>query len=163
MKTRLLLLLFAMFSLACAQDWFQGVPKQDFVTLVAAPAIKVASTGTTTSKISFRVQPAMHVNSHTPHSDLLIPTELELKPVAGIDVKAAYPAGQDIALDFDPNEKLNVYTGDFAIEVTAVARHARPGTVTVPATLKYQACNATSCFPPKSVDFNLQVHVHAAR
>lgn len=163
MSMRSVLLLLGMFSFAFGQDWFQGAQKRDFVTLVSAPAIKVASTGTTKSRISFRVKPEMHVNSHTPHSDLLIPTELEVKPTGGIDVKVSYPAGQDIALDFDPTEKLNVYTGDFAIEVTAAARHAKPGTLIVPASLKYQACNATSCFPPKSVDFNLEVHVNAAR
>ncbi len=104
----------------------------------------------------------MHVNSHTPHSDLLIPTELDVKSQDGIVLKADFPPGRDVALDFDPNEKVSVYTGDFTVALTATAHHAKSGSITVPATLKYQACNATSCFPPKSVDFDLQVEVDAA-
>jgi thiol:disulfide interchange protein DsbD len=144
---------------AFAQDWFQGEkPKPQWVELVSAPVIKVAANGHATATLQFRVKPEMHINSHLPHSDLLIPTELVLPQQKAIHLRVQYPTGHDITLPFD-SEKLNVYTGDFAIEMNALAKGATAGRTTVPAELKYQACNDSSCFPPKSLKFDVEVQV----
>src|SRR5207248_6969344 len=43
----------------------------------------------------------------------------------------------------------------FAIGVAfTTAASVPPGDVTLPAHLRYQACNETTCFPPKTVDVN---------
>jgi thiol:disulfide interchange protein DsbD len=146
-------------SISFAQDWFQGdKPKPQWVELVSTPVIKVAANGHSTATLQFRVKPEMHINSHLPHSDLLIPTELVLPQQKAIHLKVQYPAGHDITLPFD-SEKLNVYTGEFAIELNALAKGAVTGRTTVPAELKYQACNNSSCFPPKSLKFDVEVQV----
>jgi DsbC/DsbD-like thiol-disulfide interchange protein len=100
-------------------------------------------------ELDFRVVDGFHVNSHTPKSELLIPTQLTLQPAAG--VKAAtveYPAGTTYTLSADPTEKLDVYTGAFVVKLPVVAE---AGEHTVNGTLRYQACDRAACYPPKSL------------
>ncbi|HEY0564366.1 MAG TPA: protein-disulfide reductase DsbD domain-containing protein [Terriglobales bacterium] len=134
--------------------------KSQWVDVVALPPLKVTGAGSSKTVLQFRVKPTMHINSHTPHSDLLIPTTLDLPTDKGLKLNPVYPSGHDITLPFDKTEKLNVYTGDFSVEVDAAAlKSAAAGKSTVPAVLHYQACNDSSCFPPKSLKFDLEVNV----
>lgn len=104
-------------------------------------------------ELRFRVANGFHVNSHTPKSELLIPTALTLDPAAGVTEEAAeYPAGKSYSFSFDPSNKLNVYTGDFMVKVPVVAS---AGAHTIHGTLHYQACDRAACYPPK--DLALQV------
>ncbi len=67
---------------------------------------------------------------------------------------AIYPAGKDIILPLDPGTKLNVYTGEFAIETRIVAAH---GDHLVQAKLRYQACDQNACMPPKTITVPIDV------
>lgn len=100
-------------------------------------------------ELHFRVADGFHVNSHTPGSDLLIPTLLEVQ--AGNGVKAAdamFPAGSSYSFDFDPKEKLDVYQGAFTVQLPVVAT---AGMHEMQGTLKYQACDHAACYPPRSL------------
>ncbi|WP_260738032.1 protein-disulfide reductase DsbD N-terminal domain-containing protein [Tunturiibacter lichenicola] len=100
-------------------------------------------------ELHFRVVDGFHVNSHTPKSELLIPTRIELQPAAGVKADAIeYPAGTSYSFSFDPTEKLDVYSGDFTVKLPVVAE---AGTHTVDGTLRYQACDHAACYPPKSL------------
>lgn len=100
-------------------------------------------------ELHFRVVDGFHVNSHTPKSELLIPTQISLQPTAGVKPEAVeYPAGTSYSLSFDPTEKLAVYTGAFTVKLPVVAE---AGTHTVDGTLRYQACDHAACYPPKSL------------
>lgn len=100
-----------------------------------------------TLELHFRVLPGYHVNSHTPTLDYLIPTALTAPAVAGVKPgEATYPAGQPYSFSFDPKNKLSVYAGDFIVKLPVTAA---PGAHTIDASLRYQACNNASCFPPK--------------
>jgi hypothetical protein len=100
-------------------------------------------------ELHFRVVDGFHVNSHTPKSELLIPTQISLQPAAGVKAEAVeYPAGTSYSFSFDPTEKLDVYTGAFTVKLPVVAE---AGTHTVDGTLRYQACDHAACYPPKSV------------
>jgi hypothetical protein len=89
------------------------------------------------------------VNSHTPKSELLIPTRMELQPATGVKAEAVeYPSGTSYSFSFDPTEKLDVYTGTFTVKLPVVAE---VGTHTVDGTLRYQACDHAACYPPKSL------------
>ncbi|WP_433972204.1 protein-disulfide reductase DsbD domain-containing protein [Tunturiibacter lichenicola] len=100
-------------------------------------------------ELHFRVVDGFHVNSHTPKSDLLIPTRVELQPAVGVKADAVeYPAGTSYSFSFDPTEKLDVYSGDFTVKLPVVAE---VGTHTVDGTLRYQACDHAACYPPKSL------------
>jgi Disulphide bond corrector protein DsbC len=100
-------------------------------------------------ELSFKVGEGFHVNSHTPKSELLIPTNLTLKPAADVTASAPeYPAGTAYSFSFEPNEKLDVYTGTFTVKVPLVAA---AGSHTVEGVLRYQACDNAACYPPKSL------------
>ena len=100
-------------------------------------------------ELHFRVVDGFHVNSHTPKSELLIPTQITLQPVAGVKLAAVgYPAGTSYSLAADPSEKLDVYTGAFTVKLPVVAE---AGEHTVDGTLRYQACDQAACYPPKNL------------
>jgi DsbC/DsbD-like thiol-disulfide interchange protein len=100
-------------------------------------------------ELHFRVVDGFHVNSHTPKSELLIPTQLALQPAPGVKAEALeYPAGTSYSFSFDPTEKLDVYSGAFTVKLPVVVA---AGTHTIDGTLRYQACDHAACYPPKSL------------
>jgi hypothetical protein len=100
-------------------------------------------------ELRFRVTEGFHVNSHTPKSELLIPTNLTLQPVGGVKAEAVqYPAGTEYSFSFEPGEKLDVYTGAFTVKIPVVVD---AGSHTVDGVLRYQACDNAACYPPKSL------------
>ena len=106
-------------------------------------------------ELRFHVQDGFHVNSHTPKSDLLIPTRVEFESAEGVEVTPAeYPPGSAYSFSFDPSEKLDVYSGAFTVRVPIVAKS---GSHTIEGTLKYQACDQAACYPPKSLPIEIIV------
>jgi hypothetical protein len=105
--------------------------------------------------LHFRIAPGLHVNSHSPHDEFLIPTVFSIPDGSGVKLEnATYPQGTDITLPADPKTKLNVYTGDFAIQTRMVASS---GNHLVQAKLRYQACDNTQCMPPKTITVSVDV------
>jgi hypothetical protein len=132
------------------------------VVTAAPPELVVLTKGKPARvQLLFRVAPGYHINSSKPSNELLIPTVLKMDPPTDILVgKIAYPAGSDISLPLLQGEKLNVYSGDFAITGMVSASQSIPvGTYKVRGQLKYQACNDRQCFPPRQLplDFNVKV------
>jgi hypothetical protein len=117
--------------------------------LYAAEPQTVPAGKPATLELRFHMLPGYHVNSHTPKSELLIATALTLSPADGVQPGALqYPAGQTYSFSFDPSEKLDVYAGDFTIKLPVVAaagQHAIDGS------LRYQACDNASCYPPRTL------------
>jgi len=105
--------------------------------------------------LHFRVAQGLHINSHTPSDQFLIPTDFSIPEGTGVRLGAAtYPPGTIISLAFDPNTKLSVYTGEFAIQARIEATR---GNHLVQAKLHYQACDQNQCMPPKTIDVPLDV------
>jgi len=100
-------------------------------------------------ELRFHMLPGYHVNSHTPTSEMLIPTTLTLQPAAGVKtLPLVYPAGHSYSFSFDPGDKLDVYMGDFTVMLPVVAQ---AGQHTVDGSLRYQACDNASCYPPRTL------------
>ena len=109
----------------------------------------------TTIPLHFRVAPGLHVNSHQPHDEFLIPTVFSIPEGKGARlVSAVYPEGVDVVLPADPKMKLNVYTGNFEITARIIAE---AGNHLVEAKLRYQACDQTQCMPPKTIPVVINV------
>jgi len=99
--------------------------------------------------LHFRVAPGLHINSHTPSDDSLIPTVFSIPADAGVKLDAAdYPPGVQFALTLDPKTRLNVYTGEFVVQARIVAA---PGNHLVQGKLRYQACDNNECMPPRTI------------
>lgn len=110
----------------------------------------VAANRPATVLLHFRVDPGFHINSHTPKSDMLIPTRLVVAMVAGDPEVSAvdFPTGTPFAFAFEPKQKLDVYQGE--VVLTAHLK-AAPGEHTLKAELRYQACDQAACYPPKTL------------
>jgi DsbC/DsbD-like thiol-disulfide interchange protein len=117
---------------------------------VAVPAGKA-----TTVALHFRIAPGLHINSHTPSEDELIPTTLSIPEGSGVRLdRAVYPPGTEFTLPIDPKTKLSVYTGEFIIQARIVAA---PGDHLVEARLRYQACDNNACMPPRTITAAIDV------
>jgi DsbC/DsbD-like thiol-disulfide interchange protein len=135
---------------ACAQFGGTDAPaKPKAYVLYAAEPQTIPASKRGVLELRFHLVPGYHVNSHTPKSQLLIPTTLTLQPADGVQaLPLEYPAGQPYSFSFDPTEKLDVYAGDFTLKLPVVAS---AGQHAVDGSLKYQACDNASCYPPRTL------------
>lgn len=105
-----------------------------------------------------------HMNSHHPTDKYLIPTTLTPKLPTGFELlDTIYPAGRIEKFSFSPDKGLDVYSGNVTLKLRLIAHNDAPiGAVTLPVTLRYQACNDTTCLPPVKVPVDVRVDVAAA-
>ena len=125
--------------------------KQHVMYVAEAQTIAAGKRGVL--ELKFRVEDGFHVNSHTPKSDLQIPTSVSFDIAEGVKLATAmYPAGQEFAFAFDPSEKLDVYSNEFVVKVPVVAA---AGQHELKGELKYQACDHAACYPPRSLPVDI--------
>ena len=137
----------------------------------AAPLRKISATiegdalrpgGASRIVVTVTLSPEFHVNSHTPSQDYLIPTSLETEASDGLDVGAwRYPVGERKHFAFS-EEPIQVYEGSFRIEGEIKAPAGLPPSRrNVRLHLKYQACTADRCYPPKKEPITVPVTIVA--
>ncbi|MBB5055509.1 hypothetical protein HDF16_000178 [Granulicella aggregans] len=133
-----------------AQDVaFENASKPKTYLVYAAEPQTIAAGKRAVVELHFKVQDGFHVNSHTPKSELLIPTNLKLDAADGVKAAALeYPAGVPYSFSFEPNEKLDVYQGAFIVKLPVMATR---GEHVLTGTLRYQACDHAACYPPKTL------------
>ena len=135
--------------------------KQPYVTIAPVGNVQLRAGASTSVEMDFRIGSEFHINSHHPRADYLIPTVLTLnapEQLAVADLK--YPAGEDMAFAFAPNDKLSVYSGDFTINAVLKApANAAAGSYPVKGELRFQACDHSACYPPRSIPVQFQVTV----
>ena len=155
-KTAFIFILLLVAASALAQSG-----KAPSVTFAPIPAVTAQRAAQTMVNLDFRVASGFHINSNTPKSEFLIPTSLKMDlPTDIILGKIEYPEGKDVSFPFSPDEKLNVYSGDFAIKVAVHPLHAvTPGKYVMHGILRYQACDNAQCFPPKALPVSFDVKV----
>jgi hypothetical protein len=125
------------------------------VTYLFPEQVTVAAGKPSPVALHFRIAQGLHINSHKPNDDFLIPTIFSIPADSTARLEAAnYPPGAEIALPIDPKTKLSVYTGDFVIEARIVAA---PGNHLVEGKLRYQACDRNQCMPPKTITVPIDV------
>jgi hypothetical protein len=155
-KSKLICLLALLVGTAWAQA---GKPPS--VSIASIPLVTAPRAAQTMVDLNFRVASGFHINSNTPKSEFLIPTNLKMDlPTDIILGKIEYPAGKDLTFPFSPDQKLNVYSGDFTV---AVGVHpllsVTPGKYVMHGVLRYQACDNAQCFPPKTLPVSFDVKV----
>jgi Disulphide bond corrector protein DsbC len=105
--------------------------------------------------LHFRVAPDFHINSHKPREESLVPTSFSVPANSGVRLESAsYPEGTDYILPLDPGNALSVYTGEFSIRAQLIAPR---GNHLVEASLRFQACDKSACYPPKSITVPIDV------
>jgi len=142
---------------------FAQAPGEKQPSVIMAPVgnVQLRPGGSANLELAFRIDTDFHINSNKPKAEYLIPTVLKLnpsEPVTIADVK--YPAGEEMSFAFSPNEKLSVYSGDFSIStVLKAAAGTAAGTYPVKGELRFQACDRSACYPPRSIPVQFQVTV----
>jgi uncharacterized protein YcnI len=105
-----------------------------------------------------------HMNSHKPTDAYLIPTSLSADVPKGFELKdTIYPNGKLEKFSFSPDKPLDVYTGTVTITLRFMAATDVPlGAAIFPMTLRYQACNDTTCLPPVKIPVSAKFEVSTA-
>ena len=125
------------------------------VTYLFPEQVNLPAGKPTAVALHFRVAQGLHINSHTPREDELIPTVFSIPDGSGVRLEAAtYPPGADFTLPLDPKTKLSVYTGEFIVQARVVAAS---GEHLVEARLHYQACDNNACLPPRTITAAIDV------
>ena len=133
----------------------QSLVKTDSVEYLYPEQVTVPAGKASPVTLHFRIRQNLHINSHSPRAEYLIPTVFSIPENSSVRLAdAAYPAGTDFTLPAAPDEKLLVYTGDFAIQAKIVAS---AGNHLVEAKLRYQACDQNQCLPPKTITVPIDV------
>lgn len=152
---------FAFLVLLSASSARAQLGKSPSVSIAPVPTVTAARATQTKVPLNFRVGSGFHINSNTPRSEFLIPTALKMDlPTDIVLGKIEYPPGKDLVFPFSPDEKLNVYSGDFTVNVTVhPLSSVSPGKYLMRGVLRYQACDNAQCFPPKTLPVSFEVRV----
>lgn len=158
MKFHQFLVCVGLAALASAQEFPSRKPT---VTLQPPEIISIARSRSGTIALQFRIGSGFHINSNQPKQEYLKKTELKLDAPTDIVIqKVTYPEGKDTSFPFAPDEKLNVYSGDFAIGVVVrPLKGVLPTKYAVHGKLNYQACDNAVCYPPKQLPVSFEVKV----
>src|SRR5438876_6039949 len=133
----------------------------DVAPLLGADGVRPG--GVVRAALQVKLPEGFHVQSNKPRDPSLIPTTLTFEAPAGIVVtEIVFPPPVDQkVLGYD--QPLAVFERDFVIGAQfAVASAAVVGDRTIVGRLRYQACNETTCFPPKTVSAEWTLRVVTA-
>jgi len=104
----------------------------------------------------------LHAQSDRPREPSYIPTTLWLDPSAVSVREFVFPPSTDFKVEGLP-EPLAVFEHNIVVGIDAsVPASAAPGTLTIPARLRYQACDDKVCYGPKTIETSWTVKVDAA-
>jgi thiol:disulfide interchange protein DsbD len=154
----------ALLTLACATVSLQaqGRPpaKATVTTLVETP--RVAPGGALHAALRVKLPDGFHTNSNKPRDPSLIPIAVMLPPEApsGVTIdELVFPAATELK-QRGADQPLLVFEGEFTIGAALkMAPDVKPGPVTIPVRVRYQACDETMCYIPTSVDAQWQFAV----
>lgn len=142
-------------ALGQADDPGRSVLKGAAVEYLFPEQVTLAAGKASDVELHFRVAPGLHINSHAPKDEFLIPTTFSIPEGGGVRLEVAdYPAGSEFTLPLDPETKLSVYTGEFTIHARIVAA---AGNHLVEAKLHFQACDKSACMPPRTIPVAIDV------
>lgn len=130
---------------------------------VAADTDRLVAGTTFRLAVVAEIRPGWHVNSHTPNEDFLIPTEVSVAAVPGLNVGApSYPAQKEMKFAFS-EKPLAVYEGRTLFRIDGVVdAAAAPGPRTLVAAVDFQPCNDEQCLPPARAEARLTLDVAPA-
>jgi hypothetical protein len=130
-------------------------PNAPLVRFLYPQQVQVQAGKPYTIQMHFRIANGLHINAHTPLQKSLIGTTLNAPAPAGVKIAAVqFPAGSPYALAAFPSQKLSVYTGEIVVDMRIVAQR---GNHLIQGSLRYQACDTNTCFPPRNVPVAVDV------
>jgi thioredoxin:protein disulfide reductase len=106
------------------------------------------------------VPEGLHTQSNKPRDPTLIPTELTIDAPPGVTIdEIVWPPSTDLK-QAGQDQPLAVFEREFAIGVRlSLAPGVSAAELSIPAHLRYQACDASLCYAPATVDTQWTVRV----
>jgi hypothetical protein len=133
----------------------RSVSKPTAVKFLYPEQVSIPVGKPSTVALHFRIVPGVHINSHVPREEGLIPTTFSIPEGSGVRLDGViYPLGTNFSLSIDPMTKLSVYTGEFVVKARMIAT---AGNHLVEGKLRYQACENNSCSPPRTITVAIDV------
>lgn len=132
-------------------------PTAEIATRVDSKAVRAGGVARLVAHV--RLPEGIHVQANKPRDPDLIPTVLSIEAEGVTVMGVTYPKVQDLN---QPGAKqpLAVYPNEFDILVQVkLPAKVTGAAVDVPATLRYQACNDSVCFPPSKAAITWSVPV----
>ena len=124
----------------------------------AAP-INISANGSTEASITLLIMPGYHVNANPATYPYLIATEVMPGKAEGISAgKPKYPGAKTQKFEF-ADEPLAVYEGETEVKLPLKADTKAAGQISLPLSVRVQACDKEKCFPPATLNTGLQITV----
>ena len=136
-------------------------PQATVTPLVERPAVPAGGAVRLALKVS--LPESLHTQSNKPLDPTLIPTVLTIDAPAGVTVdEIVYPPAMELKQQ-GLEQPLAVFEHEFVVGVqVTLAPTVAAGDLSLPARLRYQACNDMMCFPPATAEFAWTIRVVAA-
>ena len=133
-----------------------STPTSSPVAIGEVEAVTLASGDEATVAVPVQVAEGHRVQANPASSEFLVPLQLEIDKVDGLDFgEPSYPMGEPYLLEGE-DEPLSTYVGEFEVVVrVAAVEDAAPGEYWASGKLHFQACNSRMCLFPSSVPFEL--------
>lgn len=157
--------LFGVVLFLSAMSLAQFAPPKDALSVQAAASVKQIVPGKPfVILVTLNIKQPYHVNANPASEKFLIPTTVNMEPVAGMTfAQPQYPKGHQREFAFTSGKKIAVYEGKTVIRTVATpAKNLKAGSVTIRGKVNYQACDEKSCYPPGVLLFTLQLKVGKA-
>jgi len=108
--------------------------------------------------VILKVQAGYHINDNAPVDEFMFPTSLSVEDSPDFEVvEIYYPTGRRARYSYSEAD-LVVYDGEAVLGILLKAREGlAPGAKKLNVILSYQACDNTSCLPPKELAFEIAV------
>ena len=132
-------------------------PKADVIPLVEGPA---HSGSPVHVALKVTVPEGLHTQSNKPRDPSLIPTTLAVEAPVGVTVdEIVWPQPMELK-QASADKPLAVFDREFLIGVKlTLPASTVTGDLTVPAKLRYQACDANLCYPPATAEVRWVIRV----
>lgn len=134
-------------------------PKADVTAVTERANAHAGDTVRAALKVS--LPEGVHTQSNKPSEESFIPTELTVDPAYAVKEIVWPPSAELKQAGLD--KPLRVFEQAFTIGVAvAVPANAPAGPLTIPVSLRYQACDASLCYPPATAQAEWKLDVVAA-
>jgi DsbC/DsbD-like thiol-disulfide interchange protein len=134
--------------------------RPEIVTIPASPVLEVKAGGQTEFALNFKILKGYHIQANPASEEYLIPTKASLQSAEGISTGTPiYPKGVSFQLQ-GSDKAIQTYEDEATIRIPLNASpSANPGEIILKGSLNYQGCDATTCFPPKTIPFEAKINI----
>ena len=170
MKTKKLIVVLGCLLVGCAKAPTTNSPatnatepppiKSTDVVKATPQPVTLAAGGSGDAVVTLQISSGYHVNANPPTFSYLKATELEITPAEGISVEfMTYPNALTKKFSF-AEKPLAVYEGETLLKARLKAdKSAKPGSHSLSAKLRVQACDESVCYAPGALDVTLPVNI----